>query len=165
MYHHFACIQAITDEGQNPDEYVFELVAEKKTPVKRASINSRTTKANGDDEDDETAVNSKKSRAEDDENDVGEEDEDAEANKTTEKVNNITNNNNGVETKKDIKNNDEKSCVVDAVGDVDDDHIQLTTADSDKLDTSNVDNEDSLNLTIGEDEAEIFQDDVGSDFI
>lgn len=32
--------------------------------------------------------------------------------------------------------------------------------DTDKLDNSNVDNEDSLNLTIGEDEAKIFQDEV-----
>lgn len=39
-------------------------------------------------------------------------------------------------------------------------NLQLTLVDSDKLDTSNVDNEDSLNLTIGEDEAKIFQDEV-----
>lgn len=37
------------------------------------------------------------------------------------------------------------------------------TAASDKLlDNSNVDNEDSLNLTIGEDDAKIFQDEVGA---
>lgn len=42
----------------------------------------------------------------------------------------------------------------------DQEHLQLTVVDSDKLDTSNVDNDDSLNLTIGEDEAKIFQDEV-----
>lgn len=49
---------------------------------------------------------------------------------------------------------------MDSVGEVDDDqdHIQLTMAESENLETSNVDNEDSLNLTIGEDEAKIFQD-------
>lgn len=44
--------------------------------------------------------------------------------------------------------------------DNDQEHLQLTVVESDKLDTSNVDNEDSLNLTIGEDEAKIFQDEV-----
>lgn len=48
----------------------------------------------------------------------------------------------------------------DAEADADQEHLQLTVADSDKLDTSNVDNEDSLNLTIGEDEAKIFQEEV-----
>lgn len=38
--------------------------------------------------------------------------------------------------------------------------MELTVIDSDKLDTNNVDNEDSLNLTIGEEEAKIFQDEV-----
>lgn len=42
----------------------------------------------------------------------------------------------------------------------DQEHLQLTVGEADKLDTSNVDNEDSLNLTIGEDEAKIFQDEV-----
>lgn len=41
----------------------------------------------------------------------------------------------------------------------DQEHLQLTVGDADKIDTSNADNEDSLNLTIGEDEAKIFQDD------
>lgn len=44
--------------------------------------------------------------------------------------------------------------------DPDKDQIQLTMADSDKLDNNTLDNEDSLNLTIGEDEAKIFQDEV-----
>lgn len=44
--------------------------------------------------------------------------------------------------------------------DNDQEHLQLTVIDSDKLDTSNIDNEDSLNLTIGEEEAKIFQDEV-----
>lgn len=44
--------------------------------------------------------------------------------------------------------------------DKDIEHLELTGIDSDKLDTSNVDNEDSLNLTIGEEEAKIFQDEV-----
>lgn len=58
------------------------------------------------------------------------------------------------------KKPNENNCIVDKVGEVDDDHLQLTTVDSDKLDTSNVDNEDSLNLTIGEDDAKIFLDEV-----
>lgn len=36
----------------------------------------------------------------------------------------------------------------------------MTVNDADKIDSSNADNEDSLNLTIGEDEAKIFQDEV-----
>lgn len=58
------------------------------------------------------------------------------------------------------KEGNKDDCVVDSVGEVDDDqdHIQLTMAESENLETSNVDNEDSLNLTIGEDEAKIFQD-------
>lgn len=46
----------------------------------------------------------------------------------------------------------------------DQEHLQLTVNDADKLDTSNVDNEDSLNLTLGEDEAIIFQDEVSNSF-
>lgn len=44
--------------------------------------------------------------------------------------------------------------------DNDQEQLQLNVAESDKLDTSNADNEDSLNLTIGEEEAKIFQDEV-----
>lgn len=44
----------------------------------------------------------------------------------------------------------------------DQEHLQLTVGDADKIDTSNADNEDSLNLTIGEDEAKIFQDEVST---
>lgn len=47
----------------------------------------------------------------------------------------------------------------------DQEHLELTVVDSDKLDTSNVDNDDSLNLTIGEDEAKIFQDEVCTIFL
>lgn len=63
------------------------------------------------------------------------------------------------ETKGDETNEETKN---DNSGEADNEqeHLQLTVAESDKLDTSNVDNEDSLNLTIGEDEAKIFQDDV-----
>lgn len=46
--------------------------------------------------------------------------------------------------------------------DQDQDHIHLTIVDSDKLDSNTLDNEDSLNLTIGEDEAKIFQDEVNA---
>lgn len=65
---------------------------------------------------------------------------------------------------KDAAENEENG---DADGDAENDqeHLQLTVIDADKLDNSNVDNEDSLNLTIGEDEAKIFQDEVRHFFI
>lgn len=58
------------------------------------------------------------------------------------------------------KENCSENCVVDSVGEVDDDQdqIQLTMAEAETMEVNNVDNEDSLNLTIGEDEAIIFQD-------
>lgn len=62
------------------------------------------------------------------------------------------------EKKPGADNNDVKDASED--NENDQEHLQLTVAESDKLDTSNVDNEDSLNLTIGEDEAKIFQDEV-----
>lgn len=98
-------------------------------------------------------MNNKKSRTDEDE------DTENDANKS-----NAENNTNKIEFKKEIKEEQtvtNSNCnIVDEVGEVDDDRLQLTAADSDKLDTSNVDNEDSLNLTIGEDDAKIFQDEV-----
>lgn len=89
--------------------------------------------------------------------DEEEENADADENQKEENTNeNIEN----VENDEAAKSENMDNCVVDSVGEVDDDqdHIQLTMADAENLETSNVDNEDSLNLTIGEDEAKIFQD-------
>lgn len=102
-------------------------------------------KANGGgDEEEEPAKNA---------GDVAEEAEEAEEPEETEEVAEKPE-----ETKPATDNNDVKETSED--NENDQEHLQLTVAESDKLDTSNVDNEDSLNLTIGEDEAKIFQDEV-----
>lgn len=127
MFHY---IQAIVDEGSNPDEMVFEIVDKNASPAKRV----RPLK---DDEEEENV--------------------DADENQKEE---NINENEENVGNADAAKNENKDNCVVDSVGEVDDDQdqIQLTMADTENLETSNVDNEDSLNLTIGEDEAKIFQD-------
>lgn len=141
--------QALIDDGHHPDEFIFDCAEKSKTPpTKRASIGSKPSKLNGEEDEEENGIASKKNRTTTDEDD----EEDSPANDA-----------NKANAENDVKNTENsKNCVVmcDAVGEVDDDQdqIQLTMADSDKLDTSNVDNEDSLNLTIGEDEAKIFQD-------
>lgn len=67
---------------------------------------------------------------------------------------------NGNENAEENGSEDGANATTEPDADADQEHLQLTVADSDKLDTSNVDNEDSLNLTIGEDEAKIFQEEV-----
>lgn len=104
---------------------------------------------------DKTATPAKRARSlKDDEEDN--ENVDADENQKEEKANE------SIEENADVmmKNESKENCIVDSVGEVDDDqdHIQLTMAESENLETSNVDNEDSLNLTIGEDEAKIFID-------
>lgn len=72
-----------------------------------------------------------------------------------------TENNNVKNTSNDVKVEDNGETETDAAAENENqEHLQLTVAESDKLDTSNVDNDDSLNLTIGDDEAKIFLDEV-----
>lgn len=119
-------MQALTQDGENPDEYVFE--SGSASPKKRGSISLQD---NGTVEDG------------DDENAANENVDTSEKTNSTEEANDSAVENKPTET-----------------SDSDKDQIQLTMADSDKLDNNTLDNEDSLNLTIGEDEAKIFQDEV-----
>lgn len=107
------------------------------TPTKRSA--TRTTKESGGEEETNTDVDENQGDGIAVDENATENDESMDVNAT-----------NGSENKDD--------CIVDAVGEVDDDADQIQLDDGDKLDISNVDNEDSLNLTIGEDEAKIFQD-------
>lgn len=118
--------QALTQDGESPDAYVFECGSA--SPKKRGSI---SLQGNGTVEEG------------DDENAPNENVDTPENTNSTEEANDIVVENKTPET-----------------SDPDKDQIQLTMADSDKLDNNTLDNEDSLNLTIGEDEAKIFQDEV-----
>lgn len=105
---------------------------------------------NGGDDGDDTSKNAKQDEEAKDTEEVEEEEDAPEEekgqsnDKTDTKV-----------TSDDVENGQEENQGQDK-----EEHLQLTVAESDKLDTSNVDNEDSLNLTIGEDEAKIFLDEV-----
>lgn len=110
----FPNFQAITDEGLNPDEHVFNDSGKSPSKVQLA------VRVNGDD-----------SAKDDDEEQADETVDDSDVKKDE-----ATNGTHDEET-----------------GDNEND-----TAD--KLLDNNIDNEDSLNLTIGEDEAKIFQDEV-----
>lgn len=121
-------LQALTQDGENIDDYVFE--CGNSSPKKRASISLQGNGTADDaDVDDESAAND---------------------------IADAPKNPNSTEEAKENVNENQAS----EPSDQDQDQIQLTMADSDKLDNNTLDNEDSLNLTIGEDEAKIFQDEV-----
>lgn len=139
-------MQALTEEGIEPDQHVFQISAEKKTvvtPVKRT--NAKTAKTNGtekepeeEDEEDESVAND---TAGDDEVALDDGDE--------------------LIVKDEADDADE---IVDEVGEVDKESFEEIQkfSESDRSsgnDANNADNE-LLHLTIDEDEEKIFQDRV-----
>ena len=137
--------KALTDDGHNPDEYSFDISQDiKKSPSKRG----RSTKANGDEESEEDVKREISIKQED----VGKDDENDEEGDL------LLNVKPKVDAGAKSAGNDAVVVAKQESNDGEDaeDVLQLT-ADSDKnIIDVNVDNEDSLNLTIGEDEAKIF---------
>lgn len=154
-------LQALTQDGKNPDEYVFE-----NSPKKRENP---TAPGNGVAEEDENSTNDTSTVVEAEVNatevppakiakieaavestepeperkpEVKEEQKEEKKKENEEKK----------EEKKEEKEEPEQEN--------EQDEDQLTVVDSDKIDSNTLDNDDSLNLTIGEDEAKIFQDEV-----
>lgn len=138
--------QALVNEGINIDEHLFEIDTKvPATPKRNSKTISDEDKPNKDEEDDEKVENVTPETA------VDAAATDAPKTEPTEES-----------VKEKPESQKPKDDPVEAVDD--DDQVADEDADqtgaSDKLLDNNVDNEDSLNLTIGEDEAKIFQDEV-----
>lgn len=134
FFNRFSRTQALTQDGENPDEYVFE--SGSASPKKQPSI-SLQGNGTAEDGEDENVVN--------------------ESTDTSEKADSAEVTNENV-----VENQASEPSEQEQEQEQDQDQIQLTMAESDKLDNNTLDNEDSLNLTIGEDEAKIFQDEVNA---
>lgn len=160
-------LQDLVDNGIDPEEHEFHLTKNGPLP-KRQRVNSAgTTAAEKKDNDEEEEAAEKNDEEEvdqlEDEADVSAEllegDEEADHDEVQ-----LIEDDDELIVKTDVDDGDE---VVDEVGEVDEvtevpDFEENDEAAGVSLETSNnvIDNEDSLNLTIGEDEEKIFQDEV-----
>lgn len=146
----------MTQDGENPDEYVFECgttatgaattnanANANASPKKRAGVQNNGPADGGDEGTATTANDAKAGKI-----DIG-----------ADEVNEDVVEEQSAEPTENDPDQDQDQY---QEQDQDQDQIQLTMADSEKLDSNTLDNEDSLNLTIGEDEAKIFQDEVSA---